>query len=113
MIRFVVHPEQRDTKVTIECEAAVCDWRNVRSSSGQAELRPVIQTTLEVLGVRWEAELTLTRRDEMGFRMLLGRQAVRGRFLVDPGASFLGGRRAKVRRKKKKLKKQLKKKRTL
>ena len=67
----------------------------MKSSSGHAEKRPVILTTLELLGTRWEAELTLTRRDEMGFRMLLGRQAVRGRFLVDPGASYRNGRRVK------------------
>ncbi len=96
MVRFKVHPEQRDTDRVVETEAPVCDWRRVKSSSGQSEMRPVILTAIEVLGVRWEAELTLTRRDEMGFRMLLGRQATRRRFVVDPGASYLGGKRAKL-----------------
>ena len=95
MVRFRIHPEQRTAKHEVRAEVPVHEWRSVRSSSGQAELRPVIQAEVEVFGVRWEAELTLTNRDEMGFRMLLGRQAVRGRFLVDPGKSFLNGRRVK------------------
>lgn len=94
-VRFRVHPEQRNSKRVAECEAPLVDHRKVRSSSGQAELRPVVRTTVEVLGRRWEVELTLTRRDEMGFRMLLGRQAIRGVFLVDPQRSFLNGRKAK------------------
>ncbi|HUE77913.1 MAG TPA: RimK/LysX family protein, partial [Longimicrobiales bacterium] len=63
--------------------------RKVRSSSGVVSLRPVIATDVELHGVRWEIEVTLTRRDAMGFRMLLGRQAIRGLFAVDPGRSFL------------------------
>ena len=55
----------------------------------------MVSTTIELLGTRWPLELTLTRRDAMGFRMLLGRQALRGRFVVDPGRSFLNGRRVK------------------
>lgn len=98
MVRFKVHPEQRNSKYTVTTKAPVCDWRKVRSSSGVAELRPVVLTMLEVLGVRYEVELTLTNRDEMGFRMLLGRQATRRRFLVDPGASYLNGRRLKGER---------------
>ena len=99
MVRFVIHPEQRNSRHAFEVEVPIHDRREVRPSSGHVELRPVIKTTLEVLGLRWEAELTLTRRDEMGFRMLLGRQAIRGRFLVDPGKSFLNGKRVKGKRK--------------
>ena len=98
MVRFKVHPEQRNSKLTVQTRAPICDWRSVKSSSGQSEERPVILTTLEIHGVRWEAELTLTRRDEMGFRMLLGRQATRKRFLVDPGASFINGARSKAKK---------------
>ena len=94
-VRFELHPEQRNTRVTVRCEAPVLEYRKVRPSSGQAELRPVILATVELLGEQWEVELTLTRRDVMGFRMLLGRQAIRGRFVVDPGRSYVGGRRAK------------------
>ena len=88
-IRFKVHPQQRDDSIVVTAEAELLDNRQVRSSSGQVEWRPVIQTTVELGGQRWGVELTLTRRDAMGFRMLLGRQAVRDRFVIDPGKSFL------------------------
>ncbi|MFT5830934.1 MAG: hypothetical protein ACI9D0_001523 [Bacteroidia bacterium] len=95
MVRFKIHPEQRSSKREKSVEARVHEWRSVRSSSGETELRPVILTTIEIFGESWEVELTLTRRDAMGFRMLLGRQAVRGHIVVDPGRSFLNGRRGK------------------
>ena len=95
MIRFVLHPEQRSVKETVHTEAPLIDHRRVKPSSGHSELRPVILTTVELMGQRWEVEFTLTRRDEMGFRMLLGRQAMRGRFVVDPGRSYLNGKRIK------------------
>ena len=87
-IAFKIHPLQRDTRTTVEARALLVDEREVRSSSGVVSKRPVIRTTMTLGKHRWTAELTLVRRDVMGFRMLLGRQAVRGRFLVDPGASF-------------------------
>jgi len=89
MVRFSVHPEQRNDKKSIDAEAPLVDYRNVRPSSGHVELRPVVSTWIEVHGEAFEVELTLTNRDQMGFRMLLGRQALRGRFLVDPARSFL------------------------
>lgn len=88
-VRFKVHPKQRDTNQTIIAEAELIDERKVRSSSGQAELRPVILTEVNLMGKRWQIELTLTNRELMGFRMLLGRQAVRGMFLINPGKSYL------------------------
>jgi hypothetical protein len=87
-VRFRVHPIQRDAKRTIEACARLVDQRRVRSSSGKATLRPVIETTIVMGKHSWPIEVTLVRRDLMGFRMLLGRQAVRQRFLVDPGRSF-------------------------
>lgn len=93
MVRFVIHPVQRDTGVTVEAEAPLLARRTVRSSNGQTELRPVIRTTLRLLGRAWPIELNLTNRDAMGFRLLLGRQAVRRRLLVDAGASFVGERK--------------------
>lgn len=92
MVRFLVHPYQRETNTTIEAEAEVIDERWVRSSSGKRDRRPVIRTTVLWSGQRWPIELTLTRRDTMGFRMLLGREAVRGRYVVDAGRSYYGGR---------------------
>jgi hypothetical protein len=91
-IRFDVHPVQRKSRVVVTAEARVLDFRLVRSSSGMTERRPVIVTHIHMLGLVWPAELTLARRDDMGFRMLLGRQAFRGRFLVDAGRSYRGGK---------------------
>jgi hypothetical protein len=91
MVRFEVHPVQRSTASSVTVEAEVVDEREVRNSGGQGEVRPVIVTRLRLGGREWPIEVTLTRRDEMGFRLLLGRQAVRGRAVVDPGAAFLCG----------------------
>jgi len=98
-VRFKVHPVQRSNAKTVCVEARVLEFRSVRSSSGLAKMRPVIVTEIELLGKKWPVELTLASRDEMGFRMLLGREAFRGRFLVDGGRSYYGGR--PKRRKKK------------
>jgi hypothetical protein len=88
-VRFDVHPIQRDDRTIVQAEARVLEFRQIRSSSGHQSLRPVIRTEIGLAGRRWEVELTLASRDEMGFRMLLGREAVRGRFVVDPGRSYL------------------------
>lgn len=90
-VRFKVHPVQRNDGNVLEFETQVLESRSVRSSSGRATMRPVIVTHVELLGVVWPVELTLANRDQMGFRMLLGRQAFRGRFLVDAGKSFYSG----------------------
>ena len=97
-VRFKVHPVQRKKDEVVETEAQVLEYRSVRSSSGKASMRPVIITNVALLGQTWPVELTLANRDEMGFRMLLGREAFRGRFLVDAGKSYYGG---KPKRKKK------------
>ncbi|MEL6353936.1 MAG: ATP-dependent zinc protease [Cyanobacteria bacterium J06627_28] len=88
-VRFKVHPSQSSHKKTIIAEAKLIDRRVVRNSGGQTEKRPVIRTTVTAGEYQWPIELTLTNRDEMGFRMLLGREAVRRRFLVDSGQSYL------------------------
>ncbi|MDP2469972.1 MAG: ATP-dependent zinc protease [Candidatus Palauibacterales bacterium] len=97
-VRFEVHPVQRKRDRTVTVEARVLEFRSVRSSSGKATTRPVIVTSITLLGSSWPVELTLASRDEMGFRMLLGREAFRRRFLVDAGRSYCGG---KPQRKKK------------
>jgi hypothetical protein len=89
MVRFQAHPLQRNDDYRVIAEAALLEERLVRNSGGQTELRPVIETLVQVGDAVWAIELTLTNRDEMGFRMLLGRQAVRRRYLVDPGRSYL------------------------
>lgn len=98
MVRFEIHPRQHRKHPVIPVEARVMGERLVRNPGGREELRPYIHTSVRWNGKVWEVELNLTRRDEMGFRMLLGRQAVRRRFLVDPGRSFLGGRPATERK---------------
>ena len=92
MVRFEVHPIQRRSDRSVEVVAELLEKRMVRPSSGVGELRRVISTTLEIGGQRWPIELTLARRDTMGFRLLLGRQALRRRFVVDPGRSFVLGK---------------------
>lgn len=91
-VRFKVHPAQRSTASTVSTEARLHDERWIRDSGGREHLRPVILTTIELDGKRWPIEVTLMNRDAMGFRMLLGRQAIRGRFVVDAGRSYLTGR---------------------
>jgi hypothetical protein len=91
LVRFCLHPIQERDDLLVWCEAPLVEHREVRSSNGELEERPVIGTNAVVRGALVGLELSLTRRDEMGFRMLLGRQAIRRRFLVDPGRSFLGG----------------------
>lgn len=90
-VRFVVHPEQRSERHAVRAEAVVIDVREVRSSNGVVTLRQTIRTTVTVAGRSWPLDLTLVGRDEMGFRMLLGRRALRERALVDSGRSFTAG----------------------
>lgn len=92
-VAFELHPMQRDNNVVIECEAKVLGVRHVRSSTGVLQRRYVIKTMLELGRRRWPIELTLTARDQMGFRMLLGRTALRRRVIIDPSRSFLSTRR--------------------
>jgi hypothetical protein len=91
-VRFDVHPLQRDTRHVSHAVARLAGRRAVRNSGGHAEERVVILTKLRFQGEEWPIELTLTDRDSMGFRMLLGREAIRSRFAVDPARSFTGGR---------------------
>ena len=88
---FQVHPIQRDTHTTVDCVADLLDERVVTSSTGHRERRLVIRTPLQIGDQRWNIELTLTNRDSMGFRMLIGRRAMRGHLLVDPSRSWLDG----------------------
>ena len=97
-VRFDVHPIQRDMRSVVHAEAPLVDQRPVRSSSGRAEVRVVVSTSVRFQDYTWPIELTLTGRDQMGFRMLLGREAIRGRFVVDPARSYVGGRPPKKKR---------------
>ena len=86
-VRFHAHPLQRNDKLEVQCEAPLTDRRLVTNSGGGREQRNVITTVLETAGASWPIELTLTNRDAMGFRMLIGREAMRGRLIIDPGSS--------------------------
>jgi len=97
-VRFSIYPWQRSTTDAIQIEARVLDRRRVRSSSGTTERRPVVVLPVRMGNKIYDVEFTLTRRDEMGFRMLLGRQALRGRFLIDTGRSYLLGQPPRTER---------------
>lgn len=90
-VRFDINPIQNNTKTVIHCEAPLVDKRIVKSSSGYREKRYVIKASIQVGDSNWEVEVTLTNRDSMGFRMLLGREAMSGRILVDPEQKYLLG----------------------
>jgi hypothetical protein len=101
-LRFELHPIQRSQATKVMCEARALDERLVRNSGGGVERRYVIKTSLRLGEEVWPIELALTNRDHMGFRMLLGRTALQGRALIEPGRSYLlGARRAKPRRRRK------------
>ncbi|MGR3275719.1 ATP-dependent zinc protease family protein [Acaryochloris marina NIES-2412] len=89
LLRFKVHPLQKDDETFITAEAELVEERQIKDSGGHTELRPVIRTEVSLAQYQWPLELTLTNRSSMGFRMLLGRQAVRQRFVIDPGQSYL------------------------
>ncbi|MBI2992999.1 MAG: ATP-dependent zinc protease [Gammaproteobacteria bacterium] len=92
-VRFWIHPLRRRTDIEIACDAPVVDRRLVKDSGGHAEHRYVILTQVRAGETQWPAEITLTGRDDMLFRMLLGRTAlIAGGLKVDPGTSFLLGR---------------------
>lgn len=99
MVRFWVHPLQRRRDLEVACVAEVADRRMVSDSGGHRERRWVIVTALALAGQRWPVEVTLTDRDTMAFRLLIGRSAMGGRLVVDPGAAFLTGRPPRARRK--------------
>ncbi|AML54496.1 ribosomal protein S6 modification protein [Coxiella burnetii] len=87
-VRFKIHPIQKDKNTVITCEADIYDHRFVRDSGGHKELRYVIKTDIILGNKRWPIEITLTNRDSMGFRMLLGRTAMRD-LIVNPNRSFI------------------------
>ncbi|MGH1469363.1 MAG: ATP-dependent zinc protease family protein [Bdellovibrionales bacterium] len=90
-VHFDFNPDQDGGKL-IHCKLPLVDERKVKSSNGISSLRPVIEVDITIGEHSWPIEITLVDRDMMGFRMLLGRQAMRDKFLVDPGESFLLGK---------------------
>lgn len=98
-VEFKMHPKQRDDQTVIICVADIVDERFVRDSGGHKEKRWVIESPLTIGAMTWNIEINLTSRDDMKFRMLLGRTAIRGRAVIDPARSYVLGKR---RRRKKK-----------
>ena len=94
-VKFLLHPNQNDNDIEVECHAAVSDRREVSDSGGHKEKRYVIESSIVMGKDVLIAELTLTDRDSMSFRMLLGRNLLRGAFVVDSGSSFLMGGNSK------------------
>jgi hypothetical protein len=99
-VSFAIHPWQRSENDLVRVERPVADRRVVRSSTGHEDERYAIATRITVVGHDLDAELTLANRDEMGFRLLVGREALRGAVLVDPGRSYLGGKPKRATRRK-------------
>lgn len=91
MIEFECNPHQDGGRL-IKCKLPLIDERKVKSSNGHSSLRPVVKTKIKIGDVEWPIEITLIDRDIMGFRMLLGRQALKNSFLVSPGESYLIGK---------------------
>ena len=90
-VRFGIHPHQDDIETEVYCEAEVVDERVVSDSGGHKENRYVISTDVLMANQRWPIEITLTNRDNMRFRMLLGRTAMKDKITVNPSRSFVLG----------------------
>ncbi|MCH7944359.1 MAG: ATP-dependent zinc protease [Proteobacteria bacterium] len=91
-VRFGIHPLQRRTDIEVVCEAPVVDRRWVSDSGGHRELRYFLEALVHMGGRVWPVEISLTDRDSMMFRMLLGRTAIKGRMMVDPERSYVAGK---------------------
>ena len=96
MVRFGLHPKDKSTEQEIHCTAHIFDQRNVTDSGGHTEKRYVIKTPITLGQYTWNIELTLTNRDTMLHRMLLGRAAIVDNFLVDSGSTYLMGKPSKT-----------------
>ena len=92
-VRFKIHPYQRRKDISVECVAPVLEKRMVTDSGGHREQRYVIESTVKLGDEVWPIEFTLTNREIMKFRMLLGRTAMKGRLVVNPGRSYLVGKK--------------------
>ena len=91
-VNFELHPLQKNKKIVIFCTSEVIEKSEVKSSNGETEVRPVISTELRIGGKKFRIKVNLTNRDSMGFRMLIGREAM-DRLLVNPNSKFVQGKK--------------------
>ena len=94
-VEFRIHPVQKDKTSVITCTADVIDERIITDSGGHREQRFVIRTELKIGAHHWPIEVTLTARDDMLFRMLIGRTALKGHAIVNPSRSYVIGKKKK------------------
>lgn len=92
MVKFLIHPIQKNYDFDVECHAPIIDIREVIDSGGHSEKRYVIESNIVIGARQWPIELTLTNRDTMRFRMLLGRRAMENQATVEPAGSYLNGK---------------------
>lgn len=95
-VKFDINPIQKERGITVHCRAPLVDERDVKSSSGHTERRPVIETAIRIGNITQTIQLSLTNRDALGYRMLLGREAMQGRMLIDPEKSFTQGMHSEI-----------------
>lgn len=88
-VRFIMHPDPENPLIEVICSAKVIDRRMVVSSNGESESRFVIEAPLQIGDQTWPIHITLTNRETMGYRMLLGRSAITDNMQINPSASFL------------------------
>ncbi len=100
-VEFSLHPNQRDLETVVVCRAEAIDQRMVTDSGGHKEERWVISTLLSIASHTWPIEITLTARDNMKFRMLLGRNALKDRALVNASTSYLVGKKLRKKNRRK------------
>jgi len=96
LVRFKIHTHQRNNEAETTCVANLIDQRDIRDSGGHVESRWVIESRITLGSLSWPIEITLTSRDDMRFRMLLGRSAMKNRIIVDPSRSYLTGKRRRL-----------------
>lgn len=94
-VEFTIYPQQNSKKIHFKIQSRLVEMRKVKSSVGTVTERPVIRTNMKLGKKIFRIELTLVNRGMMGFRMLIGRKALKGKYLVDTGASFLQGLKSK------------------
>jgi len=88
-VKFHLHPDIHSVDSIVECKARISDIRRVKSSNGESQQRYVIKTPIKLGDMTWDIEITLTDRSDMTYLMLLGREGMGDKVLVDPANTFL------------------------